>query len=432
MLQSTARRTAALATATLLAGSAFALGPRAPVHANGTCDTAAYGDGCAAPANVYNSVSGQNVQLTWQMPSFAAVPYAQAIERGTSPFQFSPIKIFASGPVQTSYTDQNVPAGKYYYEVCNIYPNYEDGSEYDACSLALPEGVTVTAPSKGNPPAGNNGGSGGKPSGNGSTTPSTPPATVVPIQFPPAMTVSDISYDVAIVHWGMPTGTIGSLQVLCQDLTDPTTYCGFPKSGQAGQWWLGQQPRTDQFPQEGVADWPTGQVPASAQFRFWQLTAGHSYRVQVCADQSGLGLPNPSAPVCATAVRFQTLLGLSNLHVVDRDGDHITLGWSDPSAIASSYVITRDGAQVGTIAVDPAPVSCADPRLCVTPAVEDGLQFTDTFADYYDQTYSYEICPLRPGDAAPAAGSCTTLKIDRLGGPNVLSVPAGTLPKLGQ
>lgn len=111
--------------------------------ANGDCNVAAYT--CEPPVMVTDSVSGQNVTLRWQMSALGSTPYAQAVERGPNAFTFSVVKLFTSGTVQTSYTDTNVAPGTYYYEVCNIYPNLIDNSEYDDCALALPEGVTVKA-----------------------------------------------------------------------------------------------------------------------------------------------------------------------------------------------------------------------------------------------------------------------------------------------
>jgi hypothetical protein len=160
------RKLALLMAAAALSMATFAVGRHEAVHANGDCNTAAYGTGCVAPANVTNTVSGQNVQLNWQMPQTAALPYAQTVERGSSPFQVSVIQTFTSGKVQTSYTDQNVPPGTYFYAVCNVYPNLVDQSEDDECSFAMPEGVQVKAPSApGNsgPGPGSGSGSGGQP-----------------------------------------------------------------------------------------------------------------------------------------------------------------------------------------------------------------------------------------------------------------------------
>ena len=154
---------AGLIAAAALSVSVLAGGYQA-VHADGDCNTAAYGNGCAAPVNVTNTVSGQSVQLQWQMPSYASVPYAQVIERGTSLFQLSLLKGFNSGSVQTSYTDANIPPGTYYYEVCNVYPNLSDDTEDDECAFALPEGVQVKAPSTGGSS------SGGSSTGSGSSS----------------------------------------------------------------------------------------------------------------------------------------------------------------------------------------------------------------------------------------------------------------------
>lgn len=98
------------------------------VHPEGTaervCATVCPGT-VFPPAGLKLSEEGNDVTLTWSQPEGEETPTAYSVYRGDT--------LLASGLKETSYTDNDTPAGSYYY---NVHAEYEDGEVSLPASVA--------------------------------------------------------------------------------------------------------------------------------------------------------------------------------------------------------------------------------------------------------------------------------------------------------
>lgn len=355
----------------LVTAGTLALAP----HSKANADNCADDNTCFGPTIVNVSARPGAIDLDWSygidIPSKVVVYRGNGLDRSVHPEAYA---VVLNANVTTDdwgdlapnhFTDAPLSAGaSFRYYVCGQYYGANGLSEdcSDSYSPVVP----------GNSGGGSSDGSSGGHNGKGTPPPATPKGN------PPTKVHAKVrSYQAMEVAWTPPADDWTAVKVTCADQTGGST-CKFP--------YVTDQPDLRRW--EGVvlradADRNSGGNALIIN----NLVSGHTYNITVCTLYAVVKTDS-----CAPVLPVKTLTAPSNLRVLSRDTNAITLGWDDTNDEGvTQYLILRDGALVATRTVASFGVSSpVQVRLNPAPA---GFVHADVFGVVLTQTYRYTICP---------------------------------------